>query len=108
MLVYTQACVLERSNDRHMVQLKVENGLLQQAVQQSQWVMETEAKLKLEVVSMEGLVRLLKQASVMEQSRVVQVVSRRMRDLLTAAHDWEDEVKTALKQRWVDDTHEEN
>ena len=70
-------------------------------MEQSQWVMETEAKLKLEVVSMEGLKRLVKQAAVMEQSRVVQVVSRRMRELLTAAHDWENEAKTALKQRWV-------
>lgn len=68
-------------------------------MQQSQWVIETEAKLKLEVLTIEGLKRLLKQAAVMEQTRVVEVVARRVRDLLTAAHDWENEAKTAIKQR---------
>ena len=61
--------------------------------------METEAKLKLEVLTMEGLRRLLKQAAAMEQSAVVDVVSRRVRELLTATHDWETEAKAALKQR---------
>lgn len=68
-------------------------------MQQSQWVIETEAKLKLEVLTIEGLKRLLKQAAVMEQTRVVEVVARRIRDLLTAAHDWENEAKAAIKQR---------
>ena len=49
---------------------------------------------------MEGLRRLLKQAAAMEQSAVVDVVSRRVRELLTATHDWETEAKAALKQRY--------
>lgn len=70
-----------------------------QAVQQSKWVIETEAKLKLEVMTMDGLKRLLKQAGAMQQSRVIEVVSARMRELLSTAQDWENEAKTALKQR---------
>ena len=70
-----------------------------QAVQQSKWVIETEAKLKLEVMTMDGLKRLLKQAAAMQQSRVIEVVSERMRELLSMAQDWENEAKAALKQR---------
>jgi hypothetical protein len=69
------------------------------AVRQSQWVVETEAKLRLEVLSMEGLRRLLRQAAAMEPGRLVEVASRRVRELLTAAQDWENEAKAAVKQR---------
>ena len=70
-----------------------------QAVQQSKWVMETEAKLRLEVLTMDSLKRLLKQAAGMQHSGVVGVVSKRIRDLMTAAQDWENDAKAALKQR---------
>ena len=64
-------------------------------------MLETEAKLKLEMLTIDNLKRLLKQVSSMQQSRVVEVVSGRVRELLTAAQDWEIETKTALKQRSV-------
>ena len=70
-----------------------------QAVQQSKWVTETEAKLRLEVLTMDSLKRLLKQASAMRHSGVVGMVTKRIRDMITAAQDWENEAKTALKQR---------
>jgi histone demethylase JARID1 len=76
-----------------------ELDLLRVAVRQSQWVVETEAKLRLEVLSMEGLRRLLRQAAAMEPGRLVEVASRRVRELLTAAQDWENEAKAAVKQR---------
>jgi len=40
-----------------------------QAYQQTHWVMETEAKLKLEVQTIEGLKTMLRQGSNMPQSR---------------------------------------
>ena len=55
--------------------------------------------MKLEVLTMDGLKRLLKQAAAMQQSRVIEVVSERMRELLSTAQDWENEAKAALKQR---------
>ena len=72
-----------------------------QAVQQSQWVIETESKLRLEVLTIDGLKRLLKHAGSMQASRVVEVVTGRVRTLLTAAQEWETDAKTAIKQRSV-------
>ena len=51
---------------------------------------------------MESLKRLLKQAGAMQRSRVVELVSGRVRELLTASQDWEGEARAALKQKSVE------
>ena len=70
-------------------------------MEQSRWVMETDRKLKAEVLSLDGLQRLLKQAVAMPQSRLVEVVGGKVRELLTQTQAWETEAQAALKARSV-------
>lgn len=87
-----------------------------QVLNQLRWVSETEAKLKLEVMSIETVKNIIKQGSSLPQNRgrtillhctwvksgcyaAVESVLEKVKEVLSAAQDWEQKGKAVLKQR---------
>lgn len=63
------------------------------------WVTETEARLKVDGLSLDMLRYLAKQGSGLPQSRNVEATLGKVTTMLDRALDWEQKVKTALRQK---------
>ena len=68
-------------------------------MEQVKWVTETEAKLKQEVMTIDVLKTLVRQGSNLPQNRALENVMSKVKMMLNKAQEWEQKVKTALKQK---------